>query len=373
MAAKKGILIFSGNNQRAVIAFCRVAEKNSVPILIISSGTSDTIYDTIYSKYVVHKRESRALNYEHILSICNRVKAEKNIDEIIILPSTEFLNRFLLNHKKKLESNAIIVPLVDKNLYELVSDKSSFSKICSEKGFTVPQKIPLANKYSLPFVVKPKKYFSSKNEVQIKPQLITNENDLKRLKDKLNLEEHFLEEYIGGDCYYLLFYISKVSDKKDVFFSQKNLVQQAEGGSMIASISSELHNCKICQKYLKLLRGIGFFGLVMIELKYTEGAYYMIEANPRLWGPSQLFVDANIPIFEQFLSDLGFHITSNENEKKAHYFWNGGIVANMKDGMDLKIYEGGDKIMNEELSEWKDLDVYNRPDTKNIFIDESKM
>ncbi len=373
MATKKGVLIFSGNNQRAVIAFCRVAKKHNIPIWIISSGTSDTIYNTIYSKFVVHEREDRDLNYELILGICDQLKAEKNIDELIILPNTEFLNRFLLNHKKELESNAIIVPLVEKELYELVSDKSSFSKICSEKGLIIPQKIPIANKHSIPFVVKPKKYFSSKNEVQIKPQLIINENDFKEIKDKLNLKEHFLEEYIEGDCYYLLFYISKVSDKNNVCFSQKNHIQQAEGGSMIAAISSDLHKSEICQKYLKLFKDIGFFGLVMIELKYDKRAYYMIEANPRLWGPSQLFVDANVPIFEQFLSEIGFSITSNGNEKKAQYFWNGGIVENLRSEKDLKIYEGGHKIINEELTDWKELDIYNRSDTKNIFIDESKM
>jgi hypothetical protein len=36
----------------------------------------------------------------------------------------------------------------------------------------------------------------------------------------------------------------------------------------------------------------GFYGLVMIEVKEYDNQFYMIEANPRLWGPSQLILDA---------------------------------------------------------------------------------
>ena len=43
----------------------------------------------------------------------------------------------------------------------------------------------------------------------------------------------------------------------------------------------------------------------MVEVKHLSNKNYMIEANPRFWGPSQLFVDAGINLFEAFLVDNG--------------------------------------------------------------------
>ena len=43
----------------------------------------------------------------------------------------------------------------------------------------------------------------------------------------------------------------------------------------------------------------------------------MIEANPRFWGPSQLFVDAGFNLFESFLFDYNIIETLPlDNQKK---------------------------------------------------------
>ena len=79
-------------------------------------------------------------------------------------------------------------------------------------------------------------------------------------------------------------------------------------------------------KYEKLFKEIKFTGFVMTEIK---GDNFMIEANPRFWGPSQLFVDAKVNLFEAFLHDYNF--ISNKPPlvvsalKDVIYFWYGGI------------------------------------------------
>ena len=54
-----------------------------------------------------------------------------------------------------------------------------------------------------------------------------------------------------------------------------------------------------------MLIQIGYYGLIMIEVKIQDGEYYMIEANPRLWGPSQLILDAGMDLFHRFALDNG--------------------------------------------------------------------
>ena len=69
----------------------------------------------------------------------------------------------------------------------------------------------------------------------------------------------------------------------------------------------------------------------MVEIKKQINVNYMIEANPRFWGPSQLFVDARMNFFEAFLHDFGF-LPENPppfnfiNAIHKKYFWFGGII-----------------------------------------------
>ena len=52
--------------------------------------------------------------------------------------------------------------------------------------------------------------------------------------------------------------------------SQKNLIQQPEGKSIIAGITSDFHLTNESFLYEKLLLKLNFFGLIMIEVKKTE-------------------------------------------------------------------------------------------------------
>lgn len=110
---KKAIVIFSGYNQRAIISFCRVAEEQNIPLIIIARSEDDSILKTEYEKYVKYIREKIELDLSYIKNILSKIKNEEIFNEYVILPSSEALNRFLLNNKEELEELDFIIPLVE--------------------------------------------------------------------------------------------------------------------------------------------------------------------------------------------------------------------------------------------------------------------
>ena len=93
------IIIFTGFNQRAVIAFLRTLIQNQLPFVIIAKSTKDTILNSIYKNYVCYIRNSIELEIDEILE-CIEILNRKNIAKrYIIMPSTEALNRYLLKNK----------------------------------------------------------------------------------------------------------------------------------------------------------------------------------------------------------------------------------------------------------------------------------
>ncbi len=368
--SKKAIVIFSGYNQRAIISFCRVAQEHSIPIIIVAKSKNDNILKTNYKKYVKYTRENIELDFFYIRNLLLKLKNEENFDEYMILPSSEALNRFLLNYRKELEKLKFIVPLIDQSIYNLVSDKYSFTNLCIDNRIRVPKEFRANEKFKLPIVIKSKKYFTSDDRI-ISPQIIKSEIELSKFIDNSNLDDFYIQEYIQGESYYLLYYFCKDGTYRS--FSQKNLLQQGNGKSIIAAIPSNIHEKEISNKYVGLFRNINFIGLVMVEVKYFDGEYFMIEANPRLWGPSQLFVDCGCDFFELFVKDWGFNISMDKHfisKTNKRYFWFGGILESLCEFGEVVFHIEDIDSFGNEFSKFLLNDIYLREDTKDIFSQE---
>jgi hypothetical protein len=107
----------------------------------------------------------------------------------------------------------------------------------------------------------------------------------------------------------------------------------------------------------------------MVELKTNKDKNYMIEANPRFWGPSQLFVDADMNFFEAFLHDYGFidNAPCLYKPKKTKYFWFGGVHSVLREDSKLSYHKGNEKELLLHLDKWIHHDIFKRPDTIDIF------
>lgn len=363
------IVIFSGYNQRAVIAFLRTLRKNNLEAFsIIASGQSDSILKTSYQDKVAYIRKIKHLDFPEIKYAVELIARAAGGKPLWIAPSTEAVNRFFLENRAVFESMGCMVPLPDRKVYEQVSDKEKFYGLCMENGIAVPKKRNAEGGFETPVIAKPKKYISSDGGIYA-PAFLLTEQEYQDFIGTHRADDFDMLEFLqGGTSFYLLFYFSK---KGEVYCSsQKNLVQQPGGKSMIAACCGDFHKKKeIVGPYECLLKKIGFTGLAMVEVRRAGDTYYMIEANPRFWGTSQLFCDMGYNFFEFMLEDHGFLeqariLPVNED---AVYFWSGGIRGRSLETGDCFWHEGGKQAIGDRHMDFQKSDIYRKEDTMEVY------
>jgi len=362
--SKTAIILFSGFNMRALLAFIRTLEKNALPYYIIASAKDDPIFNTLYEKKVIVTREKQALHLQDITHAIEVLQITVKADNYLIAPSTEALNRFVLKHRNLFTQLKCLIPLVEEDLYIQISDKYSFSMLCSEYNITVPKEYTNPTSSHLPLVAKPKAYVSKEGEIYA-PQIIKTIKELEAFLTSHKQDDFYFQEYVNGRSIYLLYYFD---ENKNIFkFSQENLIQQENGKSMLLAKSANYHNNKISSKFEYLFTSINFRGLVMIELKLMNDKFYMIEANPRFWGPSQLFVDAKINLFDNFLVDFNLIksvILEVQKQQSTYYYWDDGISENIDNRKNLAFYNYDKEHFNQNKKLLTQIEIYNRSDIK---------
>lgn len=360
------IIIFSGYNQRAVIAFIRTLEKNKINrYVIIAASSQDTILQTAYAARVWHIREHKELNLQEICRVIDMVCQKYGEDTCMIAPSTEALNRFLLQHRSTLQEHKCIVPLVDEELYITVSDKDRFCSLCAANNLRVPAQTELKEEFESSFVAKPKQYLSQDGHAY-SPVIVQTKMDFDYFGRNYNKDDFFYQEYVEGESFYLLYYFMKTGEV--LKFSQVNYAQQPDGKSILIAACASLHNSRISDEYEKLFRDAGYFGFVMVELRKNNDDYYMIEANPRFWGPSQLFCDAGCNFFEMFLYEYGYleKVPEFKIDYDAKYVWSGG--ADRFPPSACVWYGRGKNIVTLKQEEFLKNDIYKREDTRSLYF-----
>jgi hypothetical protein len=322
---RSALLILSGYNMRAVIALCRWARAAGVPVCLVARHARDPIYDTAYRAHVIAERTGPALSVDQYARWIADARTAPGIDSVVLVPSTEFLNRFLLAHRAELESLGGIVPLVDAPLYAQLSDKRAFSDLCAAHGIPVPQRFAGVPD-TAPFVAKPVTYGAASSG-QIKPYLIRTAAERDAFLAREDVSRFYCEAFVGGDSVYLLLHRSQCGHITAT--AQQNLVQQGAGGSIVLARGHDFHQQDAAQPYYRLLEAVGFHGLLMIEVRLdaATGAAVMIEANPRLWGPMQFTLDQHVDLFSPWLADLGVDVAAPTPAvpTRPYYFWSGGL------------------------------------------------
>ncbi|MBU5349298.1 ATP-grasp domain-containing protein [Paenibacillus lautus] len=363
-------ILFSGFNTRAVLTLCRIFTKHKITFFIIALDQNDPINLTAYSSHVQWIREKRQLDLDEFIEAIEHIRKRCEVDKVTIVPSTEALNRFILDHRGFLKDKNISVPLVSKDLYELISNKYSFGELCAEKGMAIPNEIDLLarSESNYPIVAKPRSYSTTN---AISPVIINHQSEMLEFQRLNNMDDFYFQEYVNGESYYLLYSIDK--NGRVVSFSQKNYIQQGNGKSIVLAVSADIHNESIGEKYKQLFLELGYFGIVMVEIKRAADNDYMIEANPRFWGPLQLTMDCNVPIVELWLKMCGCEL---QEESKAsppyvdgEYLWLSGLLKSIKNN-DVMYHVNPEVIQH--LPDYLLSDVYLRKDSLNYFYDEIK-
>lgn len=364
-----GIFTISGFNIRAVIALCRFCYQSKIPIHLVAKNSTDPIYITKYKADVFIERTTAVLDPVDFCGWLSEIKIKYGYKRVLIAPSSEFFNRFLLKNRKLIESAGGIIPLVDEELYESISDKYSFAGICETYGIKTPAEFD-APPENFPFVAKPLKY-SAADGRQLKPYLLhCHENWDDFLKTEKS-SDFYYQEFIHGKSFYLLLYISKFG--KVTKYAQENLIQQTNGGSIILARQSDFHLSEESDNYISMLKDKKFFGLVMIEVRLCEktGSYIMIEANPRMWGPIQFASDNGINLFEELVNDFtGEKNTTSIQNSSEYYFWSGGFSKN-DNLFSCHNFDSDEFLKN--IKRIMTADIFNREDTLALYREELKI
>lgn len=361
---RTAFVVFSGYNDRAVIAFLRSLRRHHVDCFIVANGGKDRIFCTPYGRFVACVRDCPALSRENIAEALDAVVVAAPGRRLIYAPSTEALNRFFLENRDLLDSRGIELPLVDECLYSALSDKQSFGTLCCSHGILVPGELSNPEECSVPFVAKPVSYDIA---APVAPILVMTEADRSRLLAMPQVSRLYFQQFVDGRSLYLLLHVAK--DGRVLSFSQENLVQQPNGKSIIAAIASDFHLDTQAGAFVEMLKGVRFHGLIMIEVRFNDDGCYMIEANPRFWGPSQLFVDAMaFDLFDAFLADLGIDSSApKDTPVQGRYFWLEGLISTLKSGGRPVLHNYDCEQLSRDFSAWVASDVYGREDTKKIF------
>lgn len=368
-----GVVSISGFNFRALIAYCRFADSAGFKIHLWAKDEADPVFLSKYASWVYGTRDLATLNIEDLLIFIEKIKCEFGYEKILLLPISEYFNRFILENRQMLEACNAVVPLVSDSLYTAISDKYSFGRICGNYGLLVPKEVDFLEE-NLPFVAKPRSYSNLHKPVAGKPYLLKTKNDLKKFIADEFIDDFYFQEFITGNSFYLLFFLSR--DGRCYRLSQKNLVQQSNGRSIIAAHTATLHQEKICDDYIGMLKNIGFYGLIMIELKKNNNLFYMIEANPRIWGPSQLVLNSGGEIIREFFMEYGiselskyFRVLPVEDQ---YYYWSGGVIEDTINQSLSDFHGDGRTDFYNNYKKYLEADVFLQKDTVDLYMKQSK-
>lgn len=346
----KSLIFLSGYNQRAVFALLRICRRFEIDISIIANGPDDPVLLTDYASDVKAIRKPEDMG--DFLQIVQGLHRSGVCESPIIMPTTEYLNRWLLEYRDRLPG--ISVPLPDKEIYDAISDKAAFYDICKKADLLVPESYDNGD-LIFPCMAKAAFY----EQYRGKPILLRDAGEYRALIAAHPNVDWVFNEYVDGDSYYLLYCFPKSGT--EIRHSQRNIVQQPDGRSILAAVSADLHRHPVADAYADFFRSLEYTGPVMVELKESAKGFAMIEANPRPWGPSQLVIDAHAPIFETWLRDLGCDIElPSEPVCTARYFWENGFEGSL-DNADY--FSASPESIKRELLLWRKCDVLRRPDT----------
>jgi len=364
----KAFIIFSGYNNRAVLSVCRTFHQMKINYFIIAHKGLDVLSKTQYKIKIVDYLNIPSLDVQEIKGILTKIKTTHHISQLIILPTTEYLNRFLLNNRNELENNDLcLVPLVNKDTYLSISNKGYFSSICRKYEINIPNELTFS-KARIPFVAKPKKEFTDNNK-RVYPYLICNVRDLEKFINFEKEEDYYYQEYIEGESFYLLFYFYKCGKYRVIL--QQNGAQQPNGKSIFFAWSCPLKKSLFVDNFIKLFKNEKFHGLVMVELKGTADKYYMIEANPRIWGPTQLMLSSHFNLIKCYIEEY-FEYELNEVEftfkNNALYFWFGGFFEAFLNKKAINWFAYGQKMFFKNLHRLLLNDIYLKKDSFKVFF-----
>lgn len=332
---EKKFLVFSGGNDRAVLGFLRALRLCGERACIVARTRDDRVLRTRYRSDVQWIRRDHSLSLEVFVQCVERVREKTGARTLVVLPSTEYFNAFLLRHRVEIESMDCEIPLVDALIYDRLTGKRTSTDFFASAGFPVPQEWQGIQAISPPVIAKPFRNLSRDGQ-SLYPWLLETRAQLEAFQKQADIGEYFFQEYVRGESLYLLMYLPR-DGSPALTWSQRNLLQQPDGKSMLLAKPADFHRSDTANRLIQVLRGAGFHGLGMIEVIRVSGRDVFIEMNPRIWGPVQFCLDQHQPLLQAFIGDVlhrdsGRFLHRRVAFSRKKYFWLGGLADTLAAG-----------------------------------------
>lgn len=272
-----------GNTVDRITAACARSLKTAgIPFVILDRRFPSPWLATRYRRGVRHYHKSRTLREE--LDCMSRQ------DSFALFPIGEQEARlsFEIAEKNRKDTTSSARELT---AYEKLGDKGSCKERAHAAGLTNPRSWSLQHPPAVPCFLKSGKEIDQDGQKTPRPRFIEDPQSTPLPKD---CDNFFLQERIQGVSIYVCGFFYQ--DELLFSFVQKNLRQASGGGSILKAKPEHVSPPKSVFTGLeKLLREAGWIGPFMAEFIKTKKDWYLIEINPRLWGPVQLAEDNGYP------------------------------------------------------------------------------
>lgn len=354
-------VLFSGHNERAVVALSRYFTRAGLDFEIVSSGRDDAIHRTGHAGRVTANRTDGQLCADWLCALNAPGRHVR-----VAVPTSEFLNHFLLEHRATLECAGFDVGLPPQAAYERLTGKASSAELVSALiGLQAPPVLPWTG-LAAPCVIKPRRNVGG-GGVRY-PALCRDAEELERaLAAVEDRDAWFAQAWVDGRSLYLCAYLAR--DGRHAAFWQENLLQQGGGKSMLLARGCRPPSVDV-PSLLHGLHATGYFGPLMMEvIEDTVGRLHYIEINPRFWGPLQLALDVCPEILALFARDHGGSpapVRATSDVCSGWYAWAAGA---RRDAAGRRRYPGLASESDDDLRQLLERhDVYRGPDTCELHL-----
>lgn len=316
-------IMFSGHNDRAVVALCRYFHAVEIPFFLVARHGTDAIFNTQWSDHVFFQREEAALNVQLMERIATSLRA-LGLSPVLCATS-EFLNCFVLDNHAAMSAGGWNCALPEPVLYRSLSDKGCSGSIIHEMtGLTSPAVQP-PGRWGSPCVLKPK--HNVMNGKTLYPIFCNAPDELATALEKIEIEDWFSQEWVEGQSLYLCAYL----DKAGYFdcYWQENLLQQPGGKSIVLARSTVNPGIDVAA-LMAGLHSKGYFGPFMMEIMRDRcGRLFYIEVNPRFWGPLNLSLKVCPGLLNRFAVDqdlMPLRLMASQDGTDHWYAWAFGAL-----------------------------------------------
>ncbi|TDM08994.1 MAG: hypothetical protein C4K60_06450 [Ideonella sp. MAG2] len=346
-------VLFSGHNDRAVVALCRFFTRQALPFVIVAAGPQDAIWRTAFAPQVVLSRLDKRLDVDLFQAA---VQASQQ-PELVYCPTTEFMNQFVLEQREALQARGLRVGLPSKAVYAQLTSKLHSAPVVQKlTGISPPPDMAWAQ-LQAPCVLKPR--HNVQGGQVLYPQLCRTEAQLQAARAGLDPAQWFAQAWVEGQSHYLCAYLAR--NGEHAHFWQDNLLQQPEGKSMVLARSGSNPGVDT-DRLFQGLHALGFHGPFMMELiSDAQGQLHYIEINPRFWGPLQLALSACPRLLTLFARDHGATVPEPVPASAGPHWY--AWAQGARQGV-CRRYPRAEGLPADELLQQHD--VYGAPDTQAL-------